>query len=147
MAAAWLSCTFQDDYGRTTKRLYEMDSQILLADYDTAATAFGLALADVTDLALIRADLIVPAIIPGFAVTSGANVDVGATFQGLVEGGNGKKASVKLPGIKPALVSDDGTVAITGDIATWLAEFEDAADFMLSDGEQIDSWVKGTLDR
>jgi len=147
MAAAYLSCTLQDSYGRTTKRVYEMDSQLLLADYDTAATAFGLALADVTDLALIRADLIVPAIIPGFAVTAGANVDVGATFQGLVVDGNGKKASVKLPGIKAALVDSDGTVEITGDIATWLAEFTDGEDFMLSDGEQIDSWIKGTLDR
>lgn len=147
MAEAYLSCTLGDAYGRTTKRLYEMDAQTLLADYVTVAGAFKAALQSVTDLQLVRADLLIPAIITGFAVTAGANVDVGATFSGFIKDGDGKKASLKLPGVKASLVDADGSVEITGVIATWLAEFEDGDDFMLSDGEQIDSWIRGTLDR
>lgn len=147
MADAWLSVTMVDDYGRTTKRLYEMDEQADLATYGSVITGFLTALAAVTDLGVVRADLLLPGIVAGFAVTAGANVDVGATFQGFIEGGDGKKASLKLPGIKASLVYDDGSVAISGAIATWLAEFEDGEEFMLSDGEQIDSWIRGALDR
>ena len=147
MAVAQLSCTLADAYGRTTHRVYEMDTIVLLADYIIAAGAFKTALAAVTDLQLVRCDLVLPGIVEGFAVTAGANVDVGATFSGYIQDGDGKKASMKLPGIKASLVDADGSVDITGAIATWLGEFEDGEDFMLSDGEQIDAWIKGTLDR
>jgi len=144
---AFLSVTLQDDYGRLTRRRYEMDEQSTLADYITAATSFIGALEDVTDLGAIRVDLVLEAIVSGFAETAGANVDVGATFTGNVYGGNGKRASMKLPGIKMSKVDPDGSVPLTGDIGTWLAEFENGEDFMLSDGEQIDAWVRGVLDK
>lgn len=142
-----LSVTLVDDYGRTTHRVYEMEPQALLADYITAAEAFLTALEAVTDLGCVRADFLIPLASAPFAVTAGANVDVGATASGWIVDGNGKKASMKLPGIKASLVSDDGSVAITGATATFLAEFEDAADFDLSDGEQIESWIRAALDR
>lgn len=145
--AAKLSCTFTDAYGRTTKRVYGMESQVLLADYLTAITAFITAYTPVTDLGLIRADLIIPVLGEDFAVTAGANVDVGMTSSGWLDDPAPKKASLKIPGVKATLVDPDGSVPITGVVATLLAEFETGGDFNLSDGEQIDTWIKAALDK
>lgn len=141
-----LSVTMDDAYGRTTTRVYGMEDEALLANLQTSAGAFLTALEAVTDLGVVKANFIIPVTDPAFAETAGANVDVGATASGWVEAGM-KKASLKVPGIKPALVGSDGSVAITGAVATFLALFEDAADFNLSDGEQIDTWIRAALDR
>lgn len=141
-----LSVTMDDAYGRTTTRVYGMEEETLLADMQTDAAAFLTALAAVTDLGCTKASLIVPVTSPEFAETAGANVDVGATASGWVVDGQ-KKASMKIPSIKAALVAADGSVAITSVVATFLALFEDAATFNLSDGEQIESWIRAALDR
>ena len=50
--------------------------------------------------------------------------------------------------MKPGFVNPDGTLDLTdADLAAYLAMFEEDADFFLSDGEQIETWIKGTLDR
>ena len=141
-----LSVTFDDAYGRTTNRVYGMETEALLVDLQTAAAALITAVTAVTDLGCVKANIIIPVTDPTFAETAGANVDVGATASGWVDAGM-KKASMKIPGIKPALVAADGSVAITGAVATFLALFEDAAAFNLSDGEQIESWIRAALDR
>lgn len=147
--AGKLSCRMGDAYGRTTNRVYGMETQTLLADYVTAYTAFLTALEAVTDLSLIKADLILPVIGLDWAVVAGANLDTGATASGWLDAGTGKKASLKIPGIKPALVAADGTVAIAGATATFLDEFITTGDFNLSDGEQVEvgGWIRATLDR
>lgn len=142
-----LSVTMVDDYGRQTVRKYEMETQVDLLTYGSVADAFIASLQNVTDLGVVRCDLILRAISAGFAVTADANVDTGATFSGYIDGGDGKKASTRIPGIKLALVDDDGSVPITGVVATHLAHFETAGDYELSDGETIDSWIRGTLDK
>lgn len=141
-----LSVTFDDAYGRTTNRVYGMETEALLADLQTNAAAFITAVTAVTDLGCVKANIIVPVTDPTFAETAGANVDVGATASGWVDAGM-KKASMKIPGIKASFVAADGSVAITAAIATFLALFEDAAEFNLSDGEQIESWIRASLDR
>jgi len=143
----YLSVQLADAFGRVTRRSYEIDTQVDLAAYQAVVTSFIGALEDVTDLGLVRADIVIPATAGGFDVTEGANVDVGATFSGLIVDGNGKRASHKVPGIKLALVDPDGSVPIDGVVATYLGEFEDGEDFKLSDGEQIESWTRGTLDK
>lgn len=145
---AKLSLTLVDDYGRTTKRVIGMEDQVLLADYNTAAAALLTDLAAVSDLGVVKADLIIN--VEGAEQTdpdTGANVDVGGTFSGWIALGDGKKASLKIPGVKAALVSSDGSIPITGDIAAYLANWESTGDFNLSDGEQIDSWIRGALDK
>lgn len=141
-----LSLVLEDSYGRTTARVYGMEDEVLLADYQTNAAAFITALTAVTDLGCVRGTIIIPVTNPAFAKTAGANVDVGATASGWIEDGM-KKGSLKIPTIKPALVSADGSVAITGVVATFLALFEAAAKFNLSDGEQIESWIRAKLDK
>ncbi len=135
-----------DSRGRPTHRTFGMEDQALLADYVTAVGTFLTALAAVTDLGVTSAVLRIPVAASAFAFTADANKDVGMTAVGYVKDGDGKKAGTKVPGIKMSLVGTDGTVAITGVVATYLAKFEDADDFNLSDGEQIDPWLKATLD-
>jgi len=124
-----------------------MKSQVDLIGYIAVAGAFGTALEAVTDLGLVRADLIIESIADPFDVTAGANVDVGATFVGYIQDGNGKKASHKLPGVKDAFRDGTGGIPITGAIQTYLNQFLTAGDWRLSDGQTIASWIKGKLDK
>ena len=144
--ATKLHVTMDDAYGRTTSRMYGMEEETTLAQMQTDAAALLTALAAVTDLGVVKAHISFEVTSPEFAETAGANVDVGATASGWITDGQ-KKASMKIPGIKPALVAADGAVAISGAVATFLALFEAAAVFNLSDGEQIDSWIRASLDR
>ena len=141
-----LSVTLDDAYGRTTKRVYGMEDEALLANLQTSAAAFLTALEAVTDLGCVKANFIIPVTSPEWAETAGANVDVGGTASGWIDAGQ-KKASMKIPSVKASLVGSDGSIAISGATATFLAEFESAADFNLSDGEQIDTWIRATLDK
>lgn len=147
----YLSVTLADDWGRTTRKLIELEIQTLLADYVALAAAFMNHLEAVTDLGVIRCDLVVNDIDTGFAVTADANVDKGGTFVGYIyEGGNGKKATLKLPGIKSSMLNGDGTIdmsdaAIVSFLAYWLQATPN--DMLLSDGEKISSWIRGKLDK
>lgn len=141
-----LSLTLDDAYGRTTKRVYGMEDEALLANLQTSAASFLTALEAVTDLGCVKGNFIIPVTSPEFAETAGANVDVGGTVSGWIDAGM-KKGTMKIPGVKASLVGSDGSIAISGAVATFLAFFEDADDFNLSDGEQIESWIKATLDR
>jgi len=147
----YLSLTLLDGYGRTTQRQYEFVDQVLLADYVVIANDFMTEYAQVTDLQIIRATMVLT---DGLSLPStdpsGSNVDVGATFSGYIEAGEGKKASLKLPGITMSKVDPDGSIDLTdSDIADWLAnwEYDHPNTFLLSDGESIDTWIAGTLDR
>ncbi len=141
-----LHVTYVDDHGRTTARVYGMEEETLLATMQTDAAEFLTAMEAVTDLGCVKATISFAVTNPTWAVTADANVDTGGTFSGWVEAGM-KKASTKIPGIKYSLVGADGSIALAGAVATYLALFEDADVFNLSDGEQIDTWIKGALDR
>lgn len=141
-----LHLTLDDAYGRTTQRTYGMEEVTTLAQMQTDAAELLSALAAASDLGCVKARISFDVTSPEYAETAGANVDVGATASGWVVDGQ-KKASMKIPSIKPALVAADGSVAISGATATFLALFEDADVFNLSDGEQIESWIRASLDR
>jgi hypothetical protein len=142
-----LSVTLIDAFGRTTNRRYEIEEQATLVDYNDAVTAFIARLGAVTTLGVVKADLLIPQ--TGFAssAAAGANVDVGATFVGWIEDGAGKKASHKVPGIDQTLVDGDGSIDLTGVVATYLGSFVGTEPWLLSDGEQISSWIDGILDK
>lgn len=145
----YLSLTFEDSYGRRTRKLVEMEHQALHADQVAVAVAFSTALEAVTDLGLVRADIIYQAVDEGFDPTAGSNIDVGGTFSGVLYDANGEKASFKIPGIKAALVDPDGSIPLTGAVGTALAFFVNGTpfDLYLSDGETIDHWLAGSLDK
>ena len=142
-----LHITLADSKGRTTKRKIGMEDEALLASYLTNITAYAAALDAITDLALVKLVLAIDVTGDEFAVTAGANVDVGGKMSGWLDTTVPRKASLGLPGIKDALSDSDGSIDDTGVIATYLDLFETGAKMTLSHGEQVDSWVKGVLDR
>jgi hypothetical protein len=128
-----------------------MTDQILLADYVNNANALLTALQAITDLEIVRADIIMSgeATLPG-ADPTGSNVDVGATFSGLAGEAENKRIGVKVPGITLSYVDPDGTIDVSDpDIAAFLDLFGDPPDnkFKLSDGEYVETWDRGTLDK
>jgi len=148
---AYLSITLMDGYGRETSKRVEMTPQLLLADYYANADAYLAALDTITDLQILKAhisladELTIPSKDP-----AGSNVDVGATFSGFVGDAEGKKASLKVPGLDLAYVGTLGTIDVTqADIAAFLDLYGDPPDnkFRLSDGEWIETWIQGTLDK
>jgi len=143
-----LSLTLVDSFNRTTKKLIEVETQADLATYLGLAQGIVDDLEDVTDLGVSRVDLILDAAGTGFAATAGSNIDTGGTIQGYVASGNGKKASTKIPGVKLSLVDADGDLDLAdAALAAWLDNFETAGACRLSDGETIDAWIGGHLDK
>lgn len=141
-----LHVTLDDDHGRITHKTFGMEEVTTLAQMQTDAAALLTALEAVTDLGCVRARISFEVTDPVWAETADANIDTGGTFSGWIDAGM-KKGSMKIPGIKYSLVGGDGSIAIAGAVATFLALFEDAAVFNLSDGEQIESWIRGALDK
>lgn len=141
-----LHVTYDDAYGRTTSRVYGMEEVTTLAQMQTDAAAFLAAMEAATDLGCVKARISFEVTSPEWAETALASVDRGGTFSGWIDAGQ-KKASFKIPGVKLSLVAADGSIADAGVTATLLNLFEDAAKFNLSDGEQIETWIRGSLDR
>lgn len=145
--SATLSVSLIDSKNRVTKRKYGMETQVLLADYVTAATAFLTALGAVSDLGIEKANFLIPLTGVETSAVALSNIDTGGTFTGTLDTTVPRDASTKVPGIKDALVGGDGSIAITGDVATYLAEFETAGDMNLAQGHQISNWKRGVLDK
>ena len=147
----YLSLTLLDGYGRETTKRVEFTDQILLADYISNANLFMELLDAITDLQILRASMNItdgldlPAKDP-----AGSNVDVGATFVGFIGNGDGKKGVFKVPGIDLTYVGTGGVIDPTqDDVSDFLDLFGDPPDnkFRLSDGEWIEEWITGTLDK
>ena len=146
-----LSITLVDGFGRRTTKRIEMVDQVLLADYITNANLLLTNLNAITDLQILRADLVMTGelTIPSKDPT-GSNVDVGATFGGFSGDGGGKRISHKVPGISLSYVDPDGTIDVSNvDINAYLDLFGDPPDskFRVSDGEYADPWDTGVLDK
>ena len=147
----YLSLTLVDGYGRETTKRLEFVDQVLLADYVLVSNDFMTELNACTDLQIIRASM---NITDGLSIPAkdpaGSNVDVGATFVGYIQDGEGKKATWKLPGVDMGKVGPGGVIDVTdADIAAllnnWLYTHPNT--FLLSDGESISEWITGTLDK
>lgn len=147
----YLHITLEDGYGRTTHKRIEMTNQLLLADYVMNAETLLTALDTITDLSIVKAAIATDDGLTWNTKDPGtSNVDVGATFSGWVGGTPGKKASLKVPGIDLSYVGAQGVIDVTDvDIFAYLDLFGDPPDnkFKVSDGEYIETWIQGTLDR
>jgi len=123
-----------------------MEEVTTLAQMQTDAAELLTALEAVSDLGCVKASISFDVTSPEYAETAGANIDQGATFSGWIDAGM-RKGTMKIPSIKPASVETDGSVLIAGVVATFLALFEDADVFNLAHGNQIESWIRGSLDK
>jgi hypothetical protein len=149
--STYLHLTLIDGFDRTTTKRFELTEQVLWADLLTNAELVMTELMDVTDLDIVKAviqtdqNLTVPSQDP-----AGSNVDVGATFSGYLGDGAGKKGSLKIPGFPLAKVGPQGVIDLTdADVAAFLDLFGDPPDnkVQISDGEWVDEWISGTLDK
>lgn len=145
----YFSLTLADAYGRETVKRIEIKEQLDMAAYEALFNTVITNLQAITDLAIVRADMTLTNVIPLTGTpTAGANVDTGGTFQAELAGEQNRKASHKVPGIKPAFVGAQGTIDPTqATVSDYLDLFLEANECLLSDGESVGSWIKGTLDR
>lgn len=149
MIAPYMTLIFEDTHGRTKRKNVQMQSQATLVDYQAVVTAFAAAIATVTDLACVRIDLTLP-MTGTFAGAAESNVDTGATFSGVLYDKQGQKASFKIPGITPTYADASGHIDVAdSDIEAALELFVNATpyDLYVSDGETIDHWLQGRLDK
>lgn len=148
MALPSVSLTLLDKQGYTTTKRFELVAGEC-ADLLVVAAALATDLAAVSECQVIKATMLVE--VPGApfgAVGAAAYVDKGCTITGWVDGVPGKKASVKIPSPESTFVDTDGTIKIGEALmVTFLAHFLDGGDALLSDGEDIDSWIGGKVDK
>lgn len=149
MLAPYATFIFGDSHGRTKRKSVQLQTQATLVDYQAVITAFSSALDAIIDLECVKIELTLPAT-GTFAGEAESNVDVGATFSGVLYNKQGMKASFKVPGVTPSYANEAGEISVAdADIAAVLAFFVNATpyDAYVSDGETIDHWVKGSLDK
>lgn len=143
-----ISVKLIDDYGRTsTKRLELATDVAATAITDAVTVAEGLAAA--SDCGLLSCTVLFDAAVTPTSATSGGNLDAGASIQGLLTGTPAKYATLKVPAPLAAYINSDGTIDLANATLKTFLDFYTEAVIKcdISDGETVDSWVKGTLDR
>lgn len=139
-----VSFTLVDAYARTSTKRFEGEATTL-AQAQTDATALLADLAAVTLMGAYRRTFSVAESISE-AVETGANVDAGGTLHCRLD--NGKQYALKIPAIDPALVNPDGSIDITAAAITdYVANFEAAGAYKVSEGNVITEILYGELDR
>lgn len=140
-----LSIKMQDDYlRRTTKRF-----KVSAADYATALTNTALFATDLEAISgcdVLSYSLATPVQVTD-SVTGGANLDAGATFSLAIVGFPAKKAVTKVPAPEAAIINADGTIDMTDVLVTDYAANFISGFVLVSDGETVDTFDSGRLDR
>lgn len=142
----YINYTLEDSEGRQTARSVEIATQATLVDYAAVVTAFSAALAAVTDLACVKISYEIHTA-DTFAGEAVSNVDEGGTFVAELDTTPMRKAVHKLP--DPIDAARDGQGGIDLDnasIAAYLALWTTGTTYKLA-YNNVDAWVKGTLDR
>lgn len=139
-----VSFTLVDAYARNSTKRFEGEATTL-AQAQTDATALLADLAAVTLMGAYRRTFSVAESVSE-AVEAGANVDAGGTLHCRLD--NGKQYALKIPAINPALVNPDGSIDITATAITdYVANFEAAGAYKVSEGNVITEILYGELDR
>ena len=140
------SIQMRDSYGDIYTKEIETDT-LVLATAQAEIAAFLLVLEPITDLGVVSVKYSYRDTAGAFDPVANSSRDVGATFQGVNQ--VGQNVSLKIPGIKSTFVGAQRTIDVTNvsiDAALdyWLTG---TGSFTLSDGDTVESWTKGTLDR
>lgn len=138
--------SLSDAYGRVTTRSFIFEA----ADFANASTLMGTfttAYQGVTELHLFESRLVEEENIAG-APVGGSNVDEGMTISAQLAT-PGKKASIQVPSPVAAIINVDATIDLTDALMIALeGQYTKSTPFVTaSDGETVDSFIKGTLDR
>lgn len=131
------------------KRLYRKEIETgsnVLATSQGQIDAFLLVLQTITDLGVLSVKYSYADGSQAFAAVSPSNRDVGATFVGVNQ--VGRNVVWKLPGIKDTYIGVEGAIDVANvDIAAVLTYFETGESFSLSDGDTVEQWLRGSLDK
>lgn len=139
-----LTLGMSDAYGRTTTRSFKVEA----ADFATAqgvVTAFIPDYQAATQLQVYKSELTDKQLYAG-APQGGANKDEGMTISCELASEPGKKASLQVPGPVDAIRNVDGTIDIANAIMTALEANFTGGGVTISDGEEVNTFIKGTLD-
>lgn len=143
---AWLlTAQLRDGFGRRGSKQFELRA----ADYtaaDAARTNILPLFQAVTGMEILSSTLSEQVPFVG-TLTAGSNKDAGVTISGSKP--DGYLANVKVPApFTATYVNGDGSVDLTEvSLAAFLDIYETiGGNAYLSDGETIDTWVRGTLD-
>ena len=141
-----ISITLRDIYGRTTTKRFESVSTTVSAAQADATAILG-ALEDVSDLGQVKVEMtFVATIATPVGPVALSNVDTGATLHTTLVSNKGY--ALKIPGIKSGMIGPDGRIDIDAEeMVAYVALFEGAAHFRVSDGDQISSVQYGELDK
>lgn len=141
-----LSVKLVDGHERNTTKKFKVFDAI---DY---VGALALAALFITDLEAVTGcgvvDYSLATKVPvGSAFTAGANLDAGATFSLFIGGVPGKKGTNKVPAPVEAILGPAGSIDMTDVIVTNYAANFTSGFVLVSDGETVDSFESGKLDR
>lgn len=143
---ARINYTLEDSEGRQTARSVDIADQATLVDYQAVVTAFSAALAAVTDLECVKISF-EEFTADTFAGEAVSNVDEGATFVAELDTTPMRKAVHRLPDpIDAARDGQGGIDLANASIAAYLALWTSGVTYLLA-YQNVDTWVKGSLDR
>lgn len=140
-----LGVTLKDAYNRKTTKEYGIEA----ADIATAST---LSAAFVSDMAVISMARVLEYRVSDVTdytdtVDAGANVNEGLTFSLSIGGVANKSGYTKVPAPIKTVVNSDGTVDMTATAVSGFASHFLSGFVLVSDGEVVDSFNTGKLDR
>lgn len=142
----------QDDFNRRSRKRFEtiafsgadQGAEFLLAI--TAAQALQVDLSALTELDVLSFFIAYEETVSD-TVTTSANVDEGASLT-VSKVGTSKRGNMKVPGPMQAVRNGDGTIDVANALVTdFITNFQAGGDFLISDGEVVDSVISGKLDK
>lgn len=145
--AGKLQVTMIDQQGYTRKVTVEIMGADAAATF-LNATGVLATLQDVSRLGTTKANLGIKMSAVGDPAGTPSYSDLGATFRGISHT-DGEIVTLKIPDILTDAINIDGTVDIlNATVKAYLDNFVFGTGLaMLSDGEQVDYWINGVLDK
>ena len=141
----YVNLVFRDSKGRDKRKKVEL-STTDAALGETAGAAAAALFQAVTQCAIVRYDVYGRNEVSA-SPDAGSNIDAGMTVT-VQLAGRDKKATLKWPAPTEAIQQSDGTLILTDtDVAALEDFFQSGGTGLLSDGELIDSFLTGKLDK
>lgn len=139
-----VSFTIQDAYARQGSKRFE-GTDTLLADAQTSAAALLIDFNALSLTGVVKETYSIDSLIFQ-AAQAGANLDAGATIRTRLN--NGKLYSFKVPAPVAAVINSDGSIDVTSALVTdYIANFEAAGKYRVSEGNYVVDILGGELDR
>lgn len=152
MTEFYVTYLMQDNFGRRTRKTYQtenfggVDAGADFLSAIAAAQALQVDLSALTELEVLSFQIRYSELVTD-AVTGSANVDEGATLV-VSKTNSPNRANIKVPGPIQGVRNGDGTIDVTAAAITdFIANFQSAGDFLISDGEVVDAVISGRLDK